>query len=229
MSQPPYPQQPEYPGQPPQYQQQPPKKKLGGGKIALIVIGIVVLACCGGGAIVAMVTGGKSGTDSASSSQSSPPGSAGKASAAPKASPAAPTRQSVKSAAGVGDAVRDGKFQFVVPAAPRCGVARVGDTYVNQKAQGQFCLVKVTVKNIGDEAQLFDSSSQKAFNSAHQEYSADGGAAIYANSGNETFLNQINPGNSVNGTLVFDIPVGQKLAQLEFHDSPFSGGVTVTL
>ncbi|MFB9547363.1 DUF4352 domain-containing protein, partial [Micromonospora sagamiensis] len=95
--------------------------------------------------------------------------------------------------------------------------------------QGQFCLITVNVKNIGKEAQMFDGSSQKAYAADGTEYSADSGAAMYANKNAETFLNDINPGNQVTGVVVFDIPKNVKLTKLELHDSPFSGGVDVTL
>ncbi|SCF06385.1 protein of unknown function [Micromonospora coriariae] len=130
--------------------------------------------------------------------------------------------------AKVGEAARDGKFEFTVKSA-KCGVAKVGSDMLGQKAQGQFCLVTVNVKNIGKEAQMFDGSSQKAYAADGTEYSADGGAAIYANKNAETFLNDVNPGNQVSGVVVFDIPKNVKLAKLELHDSPFSGGVDVSL
>ncbi|RLP89284.1 DUF4352 domain-containing protein [Micromonospora sp. BL4] len=130
--------------------------------------------------------------------------------------------------AKVGEAARDGKFEFTVKSA-KCGVAKVGSDLLGQKAQGQFCLVTVNVKNIGKEAQMFDGSSQKAYAADGTEYSADGGAAIYANKNAETFLNDVNPGNQVSGVVVFDIPKNVKLAKLELHDSPFSGGVDVSL
>ncbi|MEH0985738.1 DUF4352 domain-containing protein [Micromonospora sp. CPCC 205556] len=130
--------------------------------------------------------------------------------------------------AKVGQAARDGKFEFTVKST-KCGVTKVGSDVVGEKAQGQFCLVTVNVKNIGKEAQMFDGSSQKAYAADGTEYSADTGAAIYANKNAETFLNDINPGNQVTGVVVFDIPKNVKLAKLELHDSPFSGGVDVTL
>ncbi|MEV4532650.1 DUF4352 domain-containing protein [Asanoa sp. NPDC049518] len=130
--------------------------------------------------------------------------------------------------AKVGEAARDGKFEFTVKA-PKCGVAEVGDKYLNQQAQGQFCLVTVTVKNIGDKPQTFSDSSQKAFGADDAEYSADSGAGIYANKNADTLFTEINPGNKVTGVVVFDIPKKAKLAKLELHDSPFSGGVTVQL
>ena len=46
---------------------------------------------------------------------------------------------------------------------------------------------------------------------------------------NKTFLEDINPGNSVVGTVVFDVPKGTKVTELELHDSAFSGGVKVAL
>ncbi|MEV4481681.1 DUF4352 domain-containing protein [Micromonospora coxensis] len=130
--------------------------------------------------------------------------------------------------AKIGQPARDGKFEFTVKST-KCGVAKVGDSVLGDKAQGQFCLVTINVKNIGKEAQMFDGSSQKAYAADGTEYSADGGAAIYANKNAETFLNEINPGNQVTGVVVFDIPKNVKLAKLELHDSPFSGGVDVAL
>lgn len=130
--------------------------------------------------------------------------------------------------AKIGDPARDGKFEFTVKS-NKCGVKKVGSDLLGAKAQGQFCLVTVNVKNIGKEAQMFDGSSQKAYAADGTEYSADGGAAIYANKNAETFLNNINPGNQVTGVVVFDIPKDVKLTKLKLHDSMFSGGVTVAL
>ncbi|MEU4779369.1 DUF4352 domain-containing protein [Micromonospora sp. NPDC023633] len=130
--------------------------------------------------------------------------------------------------AKIGQPARDGKFEFTVKSS-KCGVAKVGTSMLGEKAQGQFCLITINVKNIGKESQMFDGSSQKAYAADGTEYSADTGAAIYANQNAETFLNDINPGNQVTGVVVFDIPKKVKLTKLELHDSPFSGGVTVAL
>lgn len=123
---------------------------------------------------------------------------------------------------------KDGKFQFTVTKMD-CSKTSIGRSPLTQKAQGKFCLVNVTVKNIGDEAQLFDASSQKALDAQGTTYDADGGAGIYLPDGGEAFLNNINPGNQVKGTLVFDVPPTVKVTSLELHDSPFSDGVTVSV
>lgn len=133
-----------------------------------------------------------------------------------------------KAAASVGKPVRDGKFEFTVTKL-KCGVSKVGDSVLSDKAQGQFCLVTMKVRNIGKEAQLFDASSQFAFGATGAKYDADSAAGIDANNDATTFLDNINPGNSVTGIIVFDIPKSAKIVKLELHDSPFSDGVTVTV
>lgn len=248
MSQPPYqPPTPEQPADPPPGWNPPPgwvppqhvitkKKGLGTGAIIAIVIGAIVVLCCGGGAIVAAVGGGSADQDGVSSAESAEASQTSAAVAAPAASDDAPTSSAPKppptKAApknpGIGSPVRDGDFEFTVTSVG-CGVNRVGSQYLGQDAQGQFCLVTTKVRNIGDSSQLFDASSQKAYNAAGQTYDADSTASLYANPNTETFLNQINPGNTVTGKIVFDIPAGQKITRLEFHDSAFSGGAEIAV
>jgi hypothetical protein len=88
----------------------------------------------------------------------------------------------------------------------KCGATRVGDQYFAAKAQGQFCMVKMKVKNIRDAPTTFDGDNQTLINTKGQEFSADTEAMLYANDENQTFLEEINPGNQVKGTLVFDVP-----------------------
>ena len=128
---------------------------------------------------------------------------------------------------GIGDAVRDGKFEFTVTKVEK-GVKKVGDEYLNAKAQGQFVLVHMTVKNIGKEAQTFYDGNQQLKDTQGRVFDADSEAGIYLDDSN-AFLNDVNPGNAVKGIVVFDVPKDAKLASLELHDSAFSGGVKVTL
>lgn len=128
---------------------------------------------------------------------------------------------------GVGDPVRDGKFEFTVMKVEP-GVKEIGDEFLSQEAQGQFVLVHLTVENIGNESQYFDGNNVVAFDAKNREFAADTEAAIYLDDSN-SFLNEINPGNSVEGVVVFDVPADVNLSQLELHDSVFSGGVSVAL
>lgn len=133
--------------------------------------------------------------------------------------------------AGLNEAVHDGQFEFVVKSL-ECGkeeVVHPETDAIRDQAQGQFCLLNLSVKNIGDEQQYFSDSDQKLLNSAGQEYSADSSATITLGGNSDAFFSQINPGNSVEGTLVFDIPKDQTPVVAELHDSAFSGGVKVDL
>ncbi len=132
--------------------------------------------------------------------------------------------------AKVGEAARDGQFEFVVKSVT-CGKPSVTDSsgYVTKTAQGQYCLMDVTVKNIGDKQQYFSESDQKLLNSAGQQYSPDTTATLTNSNNSDALLAQINPGNTAQGVLVFDIPKDQTATTVELHDSSFSGGVKVTL
>ncbi|WP_432457173.1 DUF4352 domain-containing protein [Cellulomonas iranensis] len=177
----------------------------------LTTLGAVVVVV----AVASALGGGGDDAPPASSAASAPAGDA-------------PADESPAStAAGIGTPVRDGKFEFTVTGVEP-GVARVGDDMFGEDAQGQFLLVHVTVTNIGEEAQYFDGSSQKLTDTQGRTHSADTGAAIYLGDA-QSFLNQINPGNSVQGTVVFDVPADAAPASVELHDSPFSGGVEVAL
>lgn len=128
---------------------------------------------------------------------------------------------------GIGDPVRDGKFEFVVSKVD-CGHDRVGSRDFGDEAQGKFCFVHMTVENIGDEPQSFFGDNQLMFDAAGREFGADTEAQIYLDEGNAIY-EEINPGNKVRGIVVFDIPKAAKPAKLELHDSAFSGGVDVVL
>ena len=110
-----------------------------------------------------------------------------------------------------------------------CGVKKVGPELLEEKAQGQFCLVDMSVKNIGDEAQLFDAGTQKGVTDAGATVDADGTASLVLPENENSFLEEINPGNSIEVVVVYDIAKDQKLESLELYDSMFSGGVAVSL
>ncbi len=176
----------------------------------LTVIGIIVLLAIIGGAAGG---GNKTATNSGDT----------------KKTDTAKTENKAAVTAKLNEVARDGKFEFTV-ASVECGKTSAGtNQYLQKQAQGQFCFVNVTVKNIASEAQTFDSSSQYLYDAANAKYSADGTASLYANPEGSTFLNQINPGNSVSGILVFDLPKDKTPVTAELHDSAFSGGVKVSL
>jgi hypothetical protein len=199
---------------------------MGTWKVLLLTLGIMLAVCCGGSAIVAAVNSGKT-TNTSSRNGGDTPAAGGSAAAAPTG--AAKTTGGGgggKANPKLNQPVRDGKFEFTVTKV-QCGVTKVGDEYLNKAAQGQYCLITVNVKNIGNEARTFTGANQHAFGAGGVKYDNDGAAEIYANSQTQTFLEQINPGNGVTGVLVFDIPKDATITRFELHDSAFSGGVSV--
>lgn len=183
---------------------------------ALVVLGIVASVAGGGG------------QDQTAGSASAPAveAAAGTAdAAAPDDAAAAPAAE--PPAAGIGTTVADGSFEFTVTQV-EAGVPSVGTAPVSKQAQGTFVLVHVHVRNVGNDAQYFDGSSQTLVDTQGRRHSADSGAAVYLGD-TGSFLNQINPGNEVDGIVVFDVPADAQPASMELHDSPFSGGATVRL
>lgn len=131
-----------------------------------------------------------------------------------------------KAAAGVGDPVKDGKLTFTITKTAD-GPAKLGNDFLSKEPQGRFFFVYVTVTNHGDRSQIFVGDAQK-LKAGKTEYSADSEAAIYLKDTKSLFT-EVNPGNTVKGIIVYDIPKGVKPTSIELHDSPFSGGVTVKL
>ncbi|MFI5890978.1 DUF4352 domain-containing protein [Actinoplanes sp. NPDC051513] len=195
----------------------------------LAAVGVVVVLCLGIGVIGAIAGGGNDSADIGAPAATDETGEAApttKAATKPAATKPA-TKAPAKKAPGIGDKVRDGKFEFTVTGMD-CSKTKVGDQYLNTAAQGKFCVVAVNVKNIGDEPQTFTGGNQKAY-AGKTEFNNDSEAELYINSDAATFLEEINPGNSVKGKLVFDVPKSTKLTEVELHDGFFSGGVRVAL
>jgi hypothetical protein len=205
------------PGAP--YQPQPPRRKRRLGlKITLGIVGGVILLII----VAAALGGGNSGTNTSTNTAAGT--GTGNSQAAQSAGSAA--------APGIGDKVRDGKFEFTVIKVTHA--KSVGDTQfgLGETAQGRFTIITLRVTNIGNESQTLDDSSQLLFDSRGRKFSADSAADIDlsgANGQGSTWLDDINPGNTVHGKIAFDMPVGDKAVKIELHDSLFSDGVTVKL
>jgi hypothetical protein len=129
---------------------------------------------------------------------------------------------------GLDTAVRDGAFEFVVSDVS-CGHSSLGGSIINVKAQGQFCVVSLSVANIGTKARTFTDVFQKALDTDGTVYGADTGAGLIANEGGGVMWKVVNPGNKITGKIVYDIPADGHVATLELHDSVLSRGVLVTL
>ncbi|MEQ7011277.1 DUF4352 domain-containing protein [Actinopolymorpha sp. B17G11] len=127
--------------------------------------------------------------------------------------------------AGIGQAVKDGDFTFTVTKVEN-GPARIGSEFLGTEAQGKFVFVHLKIANHGTEAGTFFGDNQYLIDTKGRKASADGEAAIYLEESKSLF-EEINPGNTLSGIVVFDIPKDAVPASLELHDSMLSDGVTV--
>lgn len=193
----------------------PAKKKRKWPWIALAVIAFFI--------VVAVATGGEKKEDVNAAAGTTVPTSAGATAAGTTAAKADPK------AAGLNTPVRDGKFEFVVTGV-EAGATDIGDNpYLAQKAQGQFVIVSMTVKNIGTKPQGFSPSSQKLKDTQGRTFESDSSAQIALGDSDVPLWDNINPGNTVQVKVVFDMPKDAVPATLELHDSMFSGGAKVAV
>lgn len=201
----------------------PPPKKRWAAPV-LIGVAVVVALCCGGSVIAVAMSDPQ--TPVAQPAAASQGAVAQGAPASPADKPAKDEPAAEKPAApGLNQPVRDGKFEFVVSKV-ECGKKTLGEAPFASEAQGEYCVVSLKVKNIGNEAQMFMGTNQLAYNAQGQKFTSDGGATLFLADTN-SFLEDINPGNAVDGIVVFDVAPGTKLTKLELHDSAWSGGVEV--
>jgi hypothetical protein len=188
-------------------------------RLIWIAVGVVALFCVIGAATV-LVT--QSLLTRPQASAALPP--AGASAAATPAPQPAPSPKPP----GLNAPVRDGMFRFTVTAIS-CGHQTVSTSVFNRTAHGQFCLVTLTVSNVGDSGRAFAEGFQKAVTSDASTYTPDIAAGLIVNGSGAAVFSTLHPGNSVSGTLVYDIPRTASIARLELHDSPFSDGVSITV
>jgi hypothetical protein len=208
-----YPQQPGSFGQKPEKQKKPLLKRWWFWVIAIIVV-IIIASALGGGS---------DETSSESAGTSSSKGQ--KAGAAEEKKADAPDEEDSHS---IGDTVAADDWEITVNSVED-GVAKVGDEYLGAEAQGQFVQIALSVKNTGSAPDYFFEDDIKLADDDGNTYSADSEAGIYAAEDNILFLEEINPGNTAKGVLVFDVPEDVDPSRLTFAGGLFSDPVEISL
>lgn len=135
----------------------------------------------------------------------------------------------------IGEEARDGSFSFKVSGV-ECVGREVGVPPETRVTQGQFCLVYLTVRNVGDRPEPFSGGLQLLADSSARRYhpgvmqSGPPPPPLVLSSGVKEITNvRLNPGAELEGVLIFDMPQGSKPAEFEFHRAPRSMGVKVRL
>ncbi len=187
--------------------------------------------------VVTLANGGDTTTSATPAATPSAPAAA-KAAPTPAAKPAttadpkaAEATRATKPAADppasatIGTAVTSGDFEVTITRV-RPGVKSVGTEFLSEKAQGRYVLVDLKATNSGDEAHYLLGSDITLLDARGREFSVDEMASIYV-SDNNPLLEEINPGNTSKGTLVFDLPKGVKATQAQISAGGLFDGPTV--
>lgn len=181
-----------------------------GGIILLILIVLGVIGSLG-----------KSGTQKTAETTTSPV-----ATNEPKPTEAKPKEQ----VAGLNQSVTDGDLTFTVLNVKK--QKTIGNQYTQKSAQGMYYLVTLKLENTGKQTKTFDSSMAKVTDDQEREYdrSIDGQTALVMSQGKvDLFLQQIQPGLSYTGDLVFDLPENISNPVLVVKSSLFGQGAKISL
>lgn len=166
-------------------------------------------------AVIAIGAALKGGGNDAASSNDKPAGSSEQAANSEEAGEAT-----------VGEAITAGDLSVTVTDV-ETGLKRIGDANFGSDAQGQYVKVSVSVTNNGKEATYFTESDQHLIDDQDRQHSTSGDSMYL---GNESVLfEQINPGNTVNGIMLFDIPADATVKAIDIDTGLFSNPVRVTV
>lgn len=150
-------------------------------------------------------------TDTAATTTKADDKTDSKTDATKKAEPKKETPKKKETTVKIGQPLEVGKVTFTVNDVKTAD--SVGGEF-GQKAQGQYIILSISVKN-GDKKAITTDSSFFKLKKGDTEYEADGAASIFANDQSANFLvQQVNPGIENKGNVVFDIPKDIKPADL---------------
>jgi len=125
----------------------------------------------------------------------------------------------------VGDTIQAGDFKWKIvrsSTATEIGEDLAG-TFFGEKADGIFIIVDVEVENTGKSANYLMDSYLKLIDDQGREFSADSAAAFYLKpQGSALMFEQVNPGITKKGKIVFDVPVGLKVANMRISSNMVS-------
>jgi hypothetical protein len=179
-------------------------------------------------ALILIIVAARSGGDDPGTTAEPAASAASQEDSAPPEKEAPPPEEPAPDNPGIGTPVQSGDLSFTVTKVA-CGTKRVGTTDLGAKANGQYCLLSLSAENTGDEAATIIGSSQKLLDDKGRQFSADDEASLYVSKdGSNPLIDEINPGNTSKGVLVFDVPKNVKPVSAVLVGG-FIGGEEVTV
>ncbi|QIM17744.1 DUF4352 domain-containing protein [Leucobacter coleopterorum] len=186
---------------------------------ALVLIIIISVAASGG-------NGGSDEADAAAKTSETSTQDSKKAAEEPKKEESKPAE---KAKPGIGTAVQSGDFEFTALGVEEAGTT-VGNSISSATAQGRFVRVNVKVSNIGDASKMFLINGLAVIDEQGRSFSADTSAMLYSISNPDILsADTINPGNAIEGGVIFDMPADAVPTTLQVSDGGFSGSEEISL
>src|SRR5262245_32567420 len=127
-------------------------------------------------------------------------------------------------ASGSGPQGTDAGLTFAVTGVETAPSVKSQDASAEQTAQGEYLIVHLTVLNSGDQPATFVGAFQK-LKAGGTVYSIDDVATAYLNG----TVAQLNPGDTSDVAIAFDVPPGTTPESLEAHGDPVGAGVDIPL
>ena len=190
--------------------------------LAILALFIIIAAAGGGGESTE-----EAGADSGSADESGT-GASGEEESAGEDEEAADGDEEAAEY-GIGDTVATGDWEVTVNEVA-AGSTELGDQYLSTTAQGQFILVEMSVANTGSDPSFFYEGDVSLQDADGNTYSPDSEAGIYASTDSQSMLlDEINPGNTASGVIVYDVPADVSPNVLEFQGGIFDEPATVAL
>lgn len=138
------------------------------------------------------------------------------------------TQQPAQTTYSIGDSIKAGDFTWKitkVSTASQIGEDVYG-TFFGEKADGVFVILDVEVSNTGNSAKYLMDSFVKLVDEQDREFSPSTSAAIYLKpEGSALMFEQINPGITKKGKIVYDVPQGLKVANLRISSNLLESSV----
>jgi hypothetical protein len=108
-----------------------------------------------------------------------------------------------------------------------CTKKKIGSGWASSTADGVYCIVTATMKNISKKSAYIPASDITLVDSGDNEFEHESGLSMYLKG--TFFLDKVSPGNKKTGYLVYDVPKGTKPSQLVISGGWFSDDVIVKL
>jgi hypothetical protein len=122
--------------------------------------------------------------------------------------------------------VSSGDFKWTFKSI-KCGLKKVGGSYLNSTADGQYCILYASAKNVTKKSHYLNDSDVNLVDAGGNEFESNSGLSMYLDC--VFFLDKVSAGNTKNGCLIFDVNKTSKIKKIVISGGWFSDDVVVKL